>query len=604
MKLSNLIKVLSLLVVACPLTAQNTLKVRQNDTTSHHIMVEPLLTNSGAFFGENAGKKNMGFGNSFFGYTAGEKNTSGIENTFIGMGAGQSNRTGQYNTYTGKGAGNFSNGSRNVYMGVHSGQFSPGSDNVILGYQAGIYGTGSRNILMGVNAGQYTSGTDNVILGYQAGSGSSATGSRNVFIGKEAGMNEPGSNRLYIENSNVDSTNALLYGNFSTDYLRTKSRMEVYSHGTATPALSAIKAYNPGGFSDQPGILGQNNIDDNWGVGVKGIGSYVGVVGSGTGTGGGSYFGVIAESTSSNSGTNYGLYANASGSANNVALYATAPLGASNYAGYFEGRMYIGNILGLGRAPATFPLEIKSNSNNLMQFYNNNTAKWHIRLENNGALGFSESSVADNRLTFLPGGNIGMGIALPTSNLHIYSPTEPTLKLQSDGTAENSGRLSMRQSDNTGLDQYYDGATDYFVMESYTNGSSIGQRLIINQATGDMGIGTSDMATGYKLSVNGLIACVNILMAPQASWPDYVFEKGYDLMPLEKVQIHIDTHHHLPGIPSAAEIAKEGIDVGAMQTLMLQKIEELTLYVIDLNNQMKELRTENVELRSKVSGIR
>ncbi len=601
MKLSNFIKVLSLLVIVCPLKAQNALKVRQNDTTSHHLMVEPLLTNSGAFFGENAGKKNMGFGNSFFGYTAGEKNTIGVENTFMGMGAGQSNRTGTHNTYIGKNTGSFSNGSRNVFMGVNSGQYSPGSDNLMLGYQAGIFGTGSRNVLLGVNAGQYSSGTDNVILGYQAGSSTAATGSRNVFIGKEAGMNESGSNKLYIENSNVDSTNALLYGNFSTDYLRTKSRMEVYSHNSTTPAFVAIKAYNAGvSPSDHPGVLGQNNVDDSWGIGVKGIGGYIGVVGTTTGTGGGTYFGMIAEATTPNTGSNYGLYANATGSAANVAIYATAPLGAPNYAGFFEGRVYVGNILGIGRTPATFPLEIKSSSNNLIQFYNENTARWHMRIENNNALSFTETAASANRLTFLPGGNIGMGIALPTTSLHIYSPTEPTLKLQSDGTAENSGRISLRQSDNTGMDLYYDGINDDYVVESYTNGASIGKRLIIDQASGDVGIGTSDMALGYKLSVDGMIICTNLVMLPQESWPDYVFAKGYDLMSLEKVQSHIEKHHHLPGIPSATEIAEDGVNVGQMQTLMMKKIEELTLYVIDLNEQMKELKAENVKLRSEV----
>ncbi|MDQ3015420.1 MAG: hypothetical protein M3R25_01665, partial [Bacteroidota bacterium] len=523
MKLVTLLVTSFLASNIASLYAQTGIRVRANDTTSMNTMVEALNTNSGAFFGENAGMKNVGFANAFFGSLTGENNTSGIENTFIGNGAGQNNKTGHFNTYLGREAGRYSGGNRNVLLGYNAGTFAAGSDNVIIGCQAGKF----------------------------------ANGIKNVLIGNEAGMNEAGSNKFYLENSSADSSNALLYGNFSTDYLRTKSRMEVFSAGTTTPAFKAIKSYATGTFTDMPGVLGENNADDNWGIGVKGVGGYIGSIGTVLGTGSGSYFGVMAECQGINAGTNYGFFSSTSGATSNVALYASTPIALNNHAGFFDGRVYVGNILGVGKIATSYPIEVKGNgTNGLMQFYNNtNTAKWILRLEPNGGLGFIEPSATEAKLVIASGGNIGVGIANPGANVHVFSANEPTLKLQSDGIAENSGRLSMRQSDNTGTDIYFDGVSDQLVIESFTGNTSMGKQFIINQSTGDIGIGTTDLAAGHMLSVNGKIACTEILILPQSQWPDYVFQEEYALRSIEAIKDHIDEFGHLPGIPSATEIA-------------------------------------------------
>ena len=114
-----------------------------------------------------------------------------------------------------------------------------------------------------------------------------------------------------------------------------------------------------------------------------------------------------------------------------------------------------------------------------------------------------------------------------------------------------------------------------------------------------MGIGTTDLASGYELSVAGKIAATDILLEPQSSWPDYVFEEDYELMPLDEVEAAINKNGHLPGIPSAAEIKEDGLEVGAMQVNMMEKIEELTLHLIEMNKKLKAQEAEIKSLRKE-----
>jgi hypothetical protein len=96
-----------------------------------------------------------------------------------------------------------------------------------------------------------------------------------------------------------------------------------------------------------------------------------------------------------------------------------------------------------------------------------------------------------------------------------------------------------------------------------------------------LNIGLESGATGYRLSVDGKIMCEELKVQSSATWPDYVFGEHYPLMPLNELEKHIAQHQHLPGIPSANEIKDEGVMVGEMQRLMMEKIEELTLYIIE-----------------------
>ncbi len=122
-------------------------------------------------------------------------------------------------------------------------------------------------------------------------------------------------------------------------------------------------------------------------------------------------------------------------------------------------------------------------------------------------------------------------------------------------------------------------------------------------------IGTSD-THGYKLAVNGTIRSKEIKVEA-SPWPDYVFTKHFQLRPLADVSSYIKTNHHLPDMPSAEDVKQNGINLGEANTLLLKKIEELTLYIINQNqekiNQQKEIDQFKQQLKAislKVSKIR
>ena len=81
------------------------------------------------------------------------------------------------------------------------------------------------------------------------------------------------------------------------------------------------------------------------------------------------------------------------------------------------------------------------------------------------------------------------------------------------------------------------------------------------------------------------------------NFPDYVFEKDYNLLTLGQLESFISKNKHLPNIPSALEVENEGIGLGKLVKLELEKIEELTLYIIDLNNEIKALKSEIAEIK-------
>ncbi len=118
--------------------------------------------------------------------------------------------------------------------------------------------------------------------------------------------------------------------------------------------------------------------------------------------------------------------------------------------------------------------------------------------------------------------------------------------------------------------------------------------------TGNLGIGTTD-TKGYKLGVNGAAIATSMTVKLYANWPDFVFAKTYGLRPLAEVESYIQAHSHLPEVPSAAQVAKEGINLGEMDATLLKKIEELTLYLIEQN---KKLEEQNKHLHEQSKQLR
>lgn len=208
--------------------------------------------------------------------------------------------------------------------------------------------------------------------------------------------------------------------------------------------------------------------------------------------------------------------------------------------------------------------------------------------------------------TFPASGNVGLGTTTPTQKLDIRG----NIYLRNMANLVGAGTsISFSSYDDTHL-----GPKIYSYLD-YANGTSSISRLILSSYSGGyyneltliggrVGIGTMNPAD--KLSVNGKIRCHEI-KAETANWPDYVFAETYKLPSLKETENYIKENGHLADIPSAADIEKNGQNLGEMNALLLKKIEELTLHLIEKDNQLSEQKARTdaqfLKMSAKVNLI-
>ncbi len=126
-------------------------------------------------------------------------------------------------------------------------------------------------------------------------------------------------------------------------------------------------------------------------------------------------------------------------------------------------------------------------------------------------------------------------------------------------------------------------------------------RMVLN-SNGYVGIGTS--SPDALLAVSGQVHAQEVKVSITVPGPDYVFEKDYKLTSLEEIKNYINQNKHLPEVPSAKEMEKNGVQLGEMNMLLLKKIEELTLYVIEQNKSINHLKIENEVLHELATEIK
>jgi hypothetical protein len=138
---------------------------------------------------------------------------------------------------------------------------------------------------------------------------------------------------------------------------------------------------------------------------------------------------------------------------------------------------------------------------------------------------------------------------------------------------------------------------------SYWDASTLGTNNIVNNNAGGVIIGTpagiSNLSTGYKLYVTDGIITEKVKVRLKANWPDYVFAKDYKLLSLRETEDFIKLNSHLPGVQSAEDVKKEGIELGETNAVLLKKIEELTLYMIAADKEIKSLQQKVKVLEAK-----
>jgi hypothetical protein len=109
-------------------------------------------------------------------------------------------------------------------------------------------------------------------------------------------------------------------------------------------------------------------------------------------------------------------------------------------------------------------------------------------------------------------------------------------------------------------------------------------------------------SNGFLLTVKGKVLASEVKVSV-AALGDYIFSPGYRLRPLSEVEAFVKQNGHLPEVPSAAEVAKEGMNVGEMENTLLKKIEELTLYAIEQNKKLDALQQENQQQDQQIEQL-
>jgi hypothetical protein len=214
---------------------------------------------------------------------------------------------------------------------------------------------------------------------------------------------------------------------------------------------------------------------------------------------------------------------------------------------------------------------------NLNYYYNSSDAtKSYISFAGYG------SSTPNSVLTMLANGNVGIGTTNPFAKLQVNAEGDPSL-------AEYDSRNGFQI---WGTDQvmYMGVCTNKRV--SYIQSVDCGtgeSTLALNVRGGSVVIGATD-AKGYKLAVAGNMIAEKVVVKLQANWPDYVFDESHNLKSLNEIETYIKENNHLEGVPTASEIAKNGLDVANMNAILLKKVEELTLLMIEQNKTMQELQ--------------
>lgn len=231
-------------------------------------------------------------------------------------------------------------------------------------------------------------------------------------------------------------------------------------------------------------------------------------------------------------GSNVGLYANATGGNGNIGLVAKSENNNYDLAAHFqEGRVKFDNNLGIRLNPVS------------------NTV---LKLDKPSYVTYGANFLFEN-------GNRGNVII---GNGNVLSGGFAALTVTAGQGQQNANDLAI---------------------------VAFGKSLFLDE----LAVGVQGFTPGYKLSVDGKIIAEELRIQNSIDWtpwPDYVFEKEYKLKPISELQKYLNEHKHLPEVPSAQNVKDEGIVVGELQITLLKKIEELTLYIIDQQKQIDDLK--------------
>ncbi len=499
------------------------------------------------FTGYAAGlKTTTGTYNVFTGYNAGYQNTTGSYNSFVGTSAGYNNTTGVHNTFTGYHAGHSNTtGNYNSFVGYQAGRENTTANyNAFFGYTTGYENTtGTFNSFLGGTAGRYnTTGSENTFVGFQSGF-DNTTGNKNSFLGRSSGRyNTTGVSNVFLGFetgfSNTTGGSNSFMGN-QAGYSNTTGNNNSFL-GTSAGRDNTVG--NANSFIGMD--AGNSNISGffNSFMGSKaGFLNTTGIYNSFLGTYAGQY------NKTGNYNSFVGTFADAIG-ANQTNLQRATALGYRAKVGVDDG-LVLGDTsavkVGIGTAYPNQRLTLRGNMNFVA--YDNS-----LRLKNQPFLHFNEHE------------SLALGLGA-----EIAPGAEKTLVLGSEASqVKVPGRAEVYA----------------LTLSEFGNTKTDGQFLSVDQ--------------------NGkvVLAQPRVQIASVADWSDKVFVPGYALRPLDEVEEFVKKNKHLPGVPSAEKMVAEGMESAAFNAKLLEKIEELTLYVVDLEKKNAEIRTLREEV-AELKGI-
>lgn len=487
------------------------------------------------FIGHDAGNIATGTWNTFIGHRSGALNQTGLSNTFVGNLSGEKNTSGKSNTFVGANSGvNNSIGEKNSFFGTYSGWSNTvGNENTFLGFYSGLSNTvGIYNTFSGGFSGQFnTTGTRNVFMGYCSGL-FNTVGESNVYVGAWAGYkNQTGKNNTFIGKT--------------AGYTNMGDSSVFIGNGAGYNELGSKKLYIDNSNTSTPLVYGDFAKD-----------SLV----------------INGEFTINNNTASEGRFLICGPNGEAIWTPINPPTELSSVGIDARDNTYVGEEAGTSLANTTF------GSRNTL--FGKSTGKM-TEGDDNVFLGFEAGK--NNQL-----GKRNVAIGSGAGKLSTIGSGNVFIGHNSGGQEGISNKLYIDNSDTSTPLIYGDFAKDSLVINGkikVENKLAIGTDATFPTTLNNETIDIS----AYTLFAKGGILTQEIRV--QTDWADYVFEKDYDLKSLEEIEVYIAANGHLPNVPSATQVKAEGIELGDISRIQQEKIEELFLFTIQQQKEIKELKS-------------